>query len=500
MARLVTDYINNTAKKYPDKAAFADDVRSITFSEVLTEAKHVAMELINVDVCKKPVAIYMDKCVECVPAFLGAVFSGNFYTPLDSNMPVARIDKIMNTLMPAAIVTDEAHKEAVKEFCGECKIIIYEDAVKNSIDEEKIMSVESKVLDTDVLYILFTSGSTGTPKGVIISERAAMDYIEWGAERFNIDDTFVIGNQTPFYFSMSVFDIYQTLYTGATTYIVPKKLFSFPGMLMQYLFDRSINTLFWVPSALTMVAALGALNTPHLPELKNVFFGGEVMPVKQLNKWIKAYPDVRYVNFYGPTEVADTCTIYEVDREFDNTAQLPMGFPCKNSDVFLLDDNNNLVTGENVGEVCVRGCGLAYGYYNAPDKTQEVFVQNPLNPYYPEKIYRTGDLAQYNEYGELVYISRKDFQIKHMGQRIELGEIETAVSSVDGVDSNCCLYDTKKSKIVLFYAGSIDEHGLMEQLKELVPAYMMPNKRVHLEEMPFNLNGKVDRQKLKEMM
>ena len=497
---LVFDYLENSYAKYPDKIAYADENKSMDYKTLREHTYHIASVIADKGYFKKPVAIFLDKSVECIAAFLGTAYSGNFYSPLDTKMPEARIEKIMTTLQPQIVITDRAHAEVVKNFAGNADILIYEDMCEEEIDERLVKGTISKVLDTDVLYVLFTSGSTGNPKGVIISHRALVDFVEWGTKYLGIDDSYVFGNQTPFYFSMSVFDIYMTLKNGATMHVIPKEKFSFPAKLMEELYDKKINTLFWVPSALTMVSALNALNCPHLPELKNVFFGGEVMPMKQLNKWRKEYPDVRYINFYGPTEVTDTCTIYEVNREFENTETLPMGFACENMDVFLLDENDKLVADGEIGEVCVRGTGLAYGYYNAPDKTAEAFVQNPLNKVYPETIYRTGDLAQINQYGEFVYAGRKDFQIKHMGHRIELGEIETAVLSVNEVESGCCLYDDKRSRIVLFYTGDIEEKALMDKIKDLVPSYMMPNKHYHLEEMPKNLNGKIDRQKLKGMI
>lgn len=282
-------------------------------------------------------------------------------------------------------------------------------------------------------------------------------------------------------------------------HIIPREAFSFPAVLMQFMFDHHINTIGWVPSALNMVSILGALHSPYLPELRHVQFGGEVMPMKQLNRWRKAYPNVRFINMYGPTEAADTCAYYIVDRAFEDTESLPIGRACNNKEVFLLDEQGRLIQKPGqVGELCVRGTGLAYGYYNNSEKTKENFVQNPLQNSYAETIYRTGDLAKYNEYGELVYVSRKDFQIKHMGNRIELGEIETVAASLRGVESCACLYDTKHSRIVLFYTGTVEEQEIRQGMADLVPEYMVPNRLTKLERMPINLNGKVDRQKLKE--
>ena len=149
--------------------------------------------------------------------------------------------------------------------------------------------------------------------------------------------------------------------------------------------------------------------------------------------------------------------------------------------------------------MCIRGTSVTLGYYNNPDKTSESFVQNPLNTAYPEIIYRTGDIGRYNDHGELVFVSRKDYQIKHMGHRIELGEIEANVNLVDQVKMCGCIYDDNRDKIVLYYVGDIDRGPLMTALKDKVPRYMLPNKMIQLESLPFTANGKIDRKTLKEI-
>ena len=225
------------------------------------------------------------------------------------------------------------------------------------------------------------------------------------------------------------------------------------------------------------------------------------MPNKQLNIWREFLPDAVFANLYGPTEITDACTCYIVDRAFGDDEPLPIGFPMRNTDVLVLDDEEHLVTEpEVVGELCVRGTGLARGYYRNPEKTQVAFVQNPLNDAYEEKIYRTGDLVKYNERHELIYLSRKDFQIKHMGHRIELGEIETAVSSLPGISLCCCLYDERHSRIVLFIDQERKKDEINGQLKTMIPEYMLPGKVIVKEEMPINANGKIDRVRLKELL
>lgn len=498
--KTITDYLEETARNYPDKTAFTDEKREITFQEVREEAQKVAVSLISMHLFKKPVVIFMDKSVECINAFLGVAYSGNFYTVIDIHMPPARVEKILNTLQPEVLITDEAHYSEAAKTAGNIKILRYEQMMSNTVDGKLLLETAEHIVQTDILYVLFTSGSTGIPKGVIISHEAVIAYLEWGAETFHLDETAVFANQTPFYFVMSGFDIYQTIRNGGTMHIIPKNLFMFPLKLLEFLRDRKTNILYWVPSVLCFVANFNALPKLHLDGLKAVMFGGEVMPSKQLNMWRKEYPDVQFVNQYGPTEMTDICTYYIVDREIADNESLPIGIPCSHMDILLLDENDKPAKPGEIGELCGRGPSLAYGYYNDSDKTASAFVQNPLNTSYPEKIYRTGDLVRLNERGELIYVSRKDFQIKHMGHRIELGEIETAVSALEGVESNCCLYAGEKQGIVLFYTGSLDGNEILRQLKSSLPNYMLPNRRIQLEQMPLNLNGKIDRAQLKSLI
>ena len=232
--------------------------------------------------------------------------------------------------------------------------------------------------------------------------------------------------------------------------------------------------------------------------LNKILFAGEVMPNKQLNVWRKYMPNALFSNLYGPTEITVDCLYYIVDRKFEDDEPLPIGKPCSNSDVMILNDNNEFVKDNEIGEICVRGISLSMGYYNNPEKTREVFIQNPLNKSYPELIYRTGDLGYYNHYKEIMYVGRKDFQIKHNGYRIELGEIETAVSSIDEINNLCVLYNYSAKQIVLFYTGNkeLDLKYIRTKLLSKIPKYALPTQIFYLEEMPLTANGKINRQRL----
>ncbi|MBD5488016.1 MAG: amino acid adenylation domain-containing protein [Lachnospiraceae bacterium] len=497
----VTYWLDETMRRQPDKIAFADEKKEITFRELGTQAKALATHMIGKNLFKKPVVIYLEKGVDVLVSFMGAAYSCNFYSPIDVDMPASRVNKILEVLQPSLVVTNRELQPVFEQFDYKGDYLLFEEIIGGAVDEEAIEAARGKGIDTDLLYVLFTSGSTGVPKGVTINHRSVIDYIDWVTETFEITQEDTFGNQAPFYFDNSILDIYSTIKSGATTYIIPKNLFAQPVPLLEYLKEKKINTIFWVPSALIVVAKLKAFRNVDLSDtLRRVLFCGEVMPNKQLNTWRRFLPDVQYANLYGPTEITDACTCYIVDREFTDDEPLPIGIPMANTDIIVLNDRNEPVTGDEIGELCVRGTSLSMGYYNNPEKTKEAFVQNPLNPYVPEIIYRTGDLVKYNEYGEIIYLSRKDFQIKHMGHRIELGEIETAVSSLDQIALCCCLYDEKRQKIVLFIEEELDKAYINEQISSLVPEYMLPNKVVTLPDMPINANGKIDRVKLKEYL
>lgn len=504
MLNTVTKWLDKTAAMVPDKKAIIDGKKSITFAEYFNKSREIAKKILQekhtlgIDT-RTPVVVYMKKGAEVLISFMGIAYSGGFYSPIDVEMPQSRVTKILEVLQPSIVVTSREYSNRLIEwgYCG--RIIIYEDVENDEDYDVDINIIQEKTIDTDLLYVLFTSGSTGIPKGVTINHRSVIDYIDWVVDEFEItaDDSF--GNQAPFYFDNSILDIYSSIKTGATLYIIPKELFHQPVTLLRYLLDNNVSTIFWVPSALIVISKLKALKNVDLSKtLKRVLFCGEVMPNKQLNVWRSFLPDALYANLYGPTEITDACTFYTVNRHFSDEDPLPIGKPMRNTEILVLNEKDELVKKDEIGELCVRGTSLSMGYYRNPEKTNEVFVQNPLNNMVPEIIYRTGDLVRYNEYDELVYISRKDFQIKHLGHRIELGEIETATSSLDEISQCCALYDEKKKEIILVIDVDLKKDYIKEKLKELIPDYMLPGRVFYEEHMPLNLNGKIDRVMLRE--
>ena len=498
MQNHVLDYLDSTVKRVPDKIAFANETDALTFQQVYDQNRALASFFVNKGLYKEPIVVFMNKHPKTITAFFGVINSGNFYVPIDEEMPRIRIDLILDNLKPRAIICDAQTIEIAKDFKFDGQLYLYDELIETPVNEEGLTAVRGKAIDTDPIYVVFTSGSTGIPKGVVACHRSVLDYIEQLSETLEFNEDTVFGNQTPLYFDACLKELYPTLKFGATTYLVPKSLFMFPIKLVEFLNEHKINTICWVVSALTMISAFGAFKKVVPQYLHTIAFGSEVFPIKQFRIWRETLPNAKFTNLYGPTEGTGMCCYYKVNRDFELDEAIPVGRPFKNTEIILLDENNKRAADGEPGEICIRGTSLTMGYYNNPEKTAEAFVQNPLNTAYPELIYRTGDIGKYNQYGELVFVSRKDYQIKHMGHRIELGEIEVNVNMLEEIKLSGCIYDTEKGKIVLYYVGDMESGELTKVLREKLPRYMIPNYVEKLEEMPLTPNGKINRVFLKE--
>ena len=432
-----------------------------------------------------------------IPLFFAVAYSGKCYVPLDPDTPVEKLGKIVADAGITQILSaHQADEEKIRDSGAEP--VWFDPDVRDGS--------EGACLPADHcadLYVIYTSGSTGTPKGIVKSHRAMQSFVEAYIREFGFDETTVIGNQTPFCFDASAKDIYLMAACGACIQILPTKLFSFPVKLVEYMNQREVNFISWVPSALTIVTALNTFSEIVPAHLKRVFFVGEVFPAKHLNKWLRALPEAEFVNLYGSSEICGISCFCRISGEVDEGSALPIGTALGNCDVKLVGDEGPVVRPGVTGEIYVASEALAEGYFADQEKTTRSFLLADFGNG-ERRYYRTGDLARYDEAGRLVFVSRSDYQIKHMGHRIELGEIETAACAITGVEKCCCLYDSRRSRIILFLqpqAGAgVDSARVRSALKEKLADYMIPHRVRVMEALPLNTNGKIDRPTLQKTL
>ena len=494
------ELFEETVKCYPQKVAVIDKDREITFSALHQQSLRLASRLISMGIAQnKPVGVFLDKSIESVYANLGILYAGDFYMNLDIKTPAERIRNIIQLVEPAAIISTTRQIKPIEGIIpSTMQVILLDEADETAdVDATAILRRLSTIIDTDPSCIINTSGSTGTPKGVVLNHKSFFDFIEWAIDTFHFGDDLVMGSLSPIVFDIYSFELCMLMAKASTLVVLPAHLAAFPAKILEVLEQHKVNFLFWVPTIMVNIANMDLLSAFKLESLKTVWFAGEVFPTKQYNYWHHHLPQTTFANLYGPIEITLDCTYYIINKEIPDEEPLPIGYPCRNTDILVLDDEDRLVKEANVeGELCVRGTSLAMGYYNNPEKTAAAFVQNPLNKAYPEVIYRTGDIVCYNEEGLIMFKGRKDNIVKHQGYRTDLGEIEhVIINTLKLVKNGCIVYNQAEKQITLFYEAE-EEVPVTEfrlSIGKVLPKYMIPTAYHRLEQLQRNANGKIDR-------
>lgn len=509
----VLEYLELAAEHHGDRVAMEDGDRTITYSQLRIAAKKIGVMIKEKGLTKedKPVGVYASRDIFTPIIYMGILYSGNFYVPLDADMPQEKREKIIaQSGMELILSADDVRELVDGVLSGEIASDVVSEGINLDFLKNSARNAEEKIekvcCEDRPLYMVYTSGSTGVPKGVLKTHQAMIDYVEAFSKEYPYKEHEIMGNQTPFFFDASAKDIYLMLKHAATMIIIPTSMFSFPVKLVEYLNEKKVTVISWVPSALSILTQLNAFAEIKPVTLERVFFVGEVFPMKQLNKWRKELPHLQYVNLYGSSEIAGICCHYEVKPEevFEDTQSLPMGKPLANCKILLVSQQDgHIITDNNVsGEIYLSSKALAREYFGDEEKTKNSFMIADLDGTGERRYFKTGDLASYNDKGDLIFASRKDFQIKHMGHRIELGEIEVAANSLDGVVKCGCIYDDVKHRIMLFCQCvedvELSGNDIKALLAEKLSSYMVPNRVTILEQVPLNANGKIDRMALKE--
>ena len=488
----ILDYLDASCRAYPDSVAVSDGVSELTFAELQRMARGLGAYLWEQGLSGQPVGLYAQRKAAVIAAMLGCAAAGCAYVPLNPEAPEAKTRKILSHAGVKRILGFADDEYAAADMgCEYVRL----DGDFPTADRDPAVPVS----DADPLYIIYTSGSTGEPKGIRKSHGSVKDFIEAYVAQLDFRQSEIIGNQTPFCFDASAKDIYLMLRTGARLEIIPSEKFIFPVTLIEYLNERRITFISWVPSALAVVARLRTFRDILPTTLRRVAFVGEVFPIKDLEAWRAALPDIEYINLYGSSELAGVAALYRLPREGALPPALPIGRPLSNSRIYLWE---NGALSSDQGEMLVASEALADGYLNDPEKTAATFRTVVIDGV-PTRVLHTGDWARYDEEGNLVFISRGDAQIKYKGYRIELGEIEAAVNELDYIDRACVLYNAERERITAFVSTRREGLRLRElnaDLEGRLVDYMLPRKLVVLEEIPLNANGKIDRPYLKTLL
>ena len=455
------------------------------------------------------VCLFMPKSPVTVAAMLGVLKADCIYVPIDLASPPLRIGKIVAAADPAVVlVTGGAgsnHAQALRDGpLRDVEVISLEDVDLSAIDSDPL---EYRNSSEDPAHILFTSGSTGDPKGVVVTHRNVASFVEWATGYFGISEADKLSGHPPFHFDLSTFDIYGSLAAGAELHLIPPEASLVPHELARLIRRSELTQWFSVPSTMAYMAKLEAVPEGGFETLERVIWCGEVLPTPVLVHWMQRVPNARFTNLYGPTETTIASSYHTVERiPSDETEAIPIGKACADEELLILDENLTPVPAGEIGELYIGGVGLTRGYWRDEEKTRAAFVPDPRAPSSGRRIYRTGDLCRLEPDGLVYFLGRRDTQVKSRGYRIELGEIEAALATLQGIRESAVVgVETEGFEGIAvccaFVPASADQNPneVRQQLRQLLPPYMLPSRWQVVASLPKNANGKIDRRALREL-
>lgn len=443
------------------------------------------------------VIIYSSKNMASIAMMIACSKCECIYVPISSLNPANRVLYIINETTARFILCDNASEQELKQTTlSLIPAFKLQDVTLFSNDLKTNIVFEG----ADPAFILFTSGSTGTPKGVVVSHAAAISFIDWAADEFEITHEDNIASIAPFNFDLSVFDIYVTAKTGATLMLYTESETKNALLMAQQFSSDKITTIYATPTFYGTLAFYGKLHKYEYPCLKNILFAGEVFQIENFKILLNHWPDKKYANLYGPTET-NVCTFYKINTMQLNYPTFPIGKNCSYAGLLILDENENEITEVNIkGELLVAGKSLFDGYWNDSQKTAASLYKNKKEV----RFYRTGDIVFKNEDDHLVYVARKDRMIKKNGFRIEPSEIEAIVVSFPKVSNAAVCFSKNNNQLVCFVEFheklNNDLNKLKHYCQEHLPGYMIPDKFVILETLPHTSSGKVDLRALENQL
>jgi D-alanine--poly(phosphoribitol) ligase subunit 1 len=450
------------------------------------------------------VCIRLEKSTLAYALMLASLKIGALYFVVDPANPAARVSHILDKCKPRIIFST---RESAFDLSP---ALLVEVDQKNQFAtfEGTTLSPFKEVTDvvgTDPAYIMFTSGSTGFPKGAVMSHANVLNFVRWARAEFSVTPNDVFTSVNPLFFDNSVFDFYASILNGASVVPFDAEMMKDPYRVLQRIDNLKCTIYFSVPSLLIYFQTLKLITPASFAHVRSIIFGGEGYPKAKLKELFTClHPRVELVNVYGPTECTCICSAYRVRQsDFENLdGYPPLGGPIPNFSFTILNERREPAAAGETGELYLGGPCVGLGYFAEPELTRESFVQNPLNSFYHERTYRTGDLVSLSKQDRQIhFIGRKDSQIKHQGYRIELGEIEHALSRVAGVNEAVALQSARDGiSLIVAVVGcnnGLKADAIRDEVAKFIPRYMVPGRIDVLTSLPKNANGKIDRRLLR---
>jgi amino acid adenylation domain-containing protein len=487
-------------EKTPDATALVHEGSALTYRELNERANRLAHHLQTLGVGRESlVGLCLERSLEMVIGILGILKAGGAYLPLDPASPKDRLSFIMADSGVRVLVTQESLASAFPEAGAR---VVRLDADWPGLSKESQANPTSDVRLEDLAYVIYTSGSTGKPKGVQVTHRNVVRLLtateHWYG--FNQTDVWTLFHSVAF--DWSVWEIWGALLYGGRLVVVPHLTSRSPGELLELLVREKVTVLSQTPSAFRMLMEADTRTVHVTPlALRVVIFGGEALDIQSLKPWLDRRGDVapRLVNMYGITETTVVSTYRPIRRDDLASSRSVIGVPIPDVQIYLLDRYLQPVPVGVTGEVYVGGAGVARGYVNRPELTEERFIADPFSDTPGARLYKSGDLARFLADGEVEYLGRIDNQVKIRGFRVELGEIEAALGEHPDVEKAVVTVRGDQGgdkRIVAYVIGRPEQPPrsavLRQFLTERLPGYMVPAVFLSLGDLPLTNNGKID--------